>query len=81
MNAVGLGFIVPQAYYPIAMCFGATFSLIWAKKRPEAFDMFAFAIAAGLVAGEGMGGVVNAALTIGGVSGGDVGSAVGLPPW
>lgn len=80
-SAVGLGFVVPQIYYPIAMCFGATFALIWKKKRPEAFDLFAFAIAAGLVAGEGMAGVFNAILNIAGVDGSVYGSSVGLPPW
>ena len=80
-NAVGLGFVVPQTYYPIAMCMGATGALIWKNKRPQAFDIFAFAIAAGLIAGEGMAGVFNAILTIVNVSGADYGTTVGLPPF
>ncbi|PWN53970.1 OPT superfamily oligopeptide transporter [Violaceomyces palustris] len=79
--AVGLGFVVPQTYYPIAMCFGAVFSLVWQKKRPEAFDTFAFAVAAGLVAGEGIAGVWNAVATIAGFDGGKYGVTTGLPPW
>ncbi|SNX84493.1 related to permeases - unknown function [Melanopsichium pennsylvanicum] len=80
-NAVGLGFVVPQTYYPIAMCMGATGALIWKNKRPSSFDMFGYAIAAGLVAGEGMAGVFNAILAIADVSGGTYGTSVGLPPW
>ncbi|KAJ1035679.1 hypothetical protein NDA18_000456 [Ustilago nuda] len=80
-NAVGLGFVVPQVYYPIAMCMGATFSLFWKKKSAQSFDLLAFAIAAGLIAGEGMAGVFNAILTIVEVAGSYVGTDVGLPPW
>ncbi|EPQ28617.1 uncharacterized protein PFL1_03920 [Pseudozyma flocculosa PF-1] len=82
-NAIGLGFVVPQTYYPIAMCFGATFALVWSKKGPKSFGSFAVALAAGMVAGEGMGGVMNAVLTIAGAGGlGDpYGSLVGVPPW
>lgn len=80
-NAVGLGFVVPQTYYPIAMCMGATTALIWKNKRPQSFDLLAFAIAAGLIAGEGMAGVFNAILTIVGVDGSIYGTTVGLPPW
>ncbi|SPO25491.1 related to permeases - unknown function [Ustilago trichophora] len=80
-NAVGLGFVVPQTYYPIAMCMGATGALIWKGKKPQSFDLFAFAIAAGLIAGEGMAGVFNAILTIVNVGGSVYGTTVGLPPW
>lgn len=80
-NAVGLGFVVPQVYYPIAMCMGATGALIWKGKKPQSFDLFAFAIAAGLIAGEGMAGVFNAILTIVNVDGSVYGTTVGLPPW
>ncbi|PWZ02295.1 OPT superfamily oligopeptide transporter [Testicularia cyperi] len=80
-NAVGLGFVVPQTYYPIAMCMGASAGLIWKGKSPKSFDLLAYAIAAGLIAGEGMAGVFNAILTIIGVDGGIYGSSVGTPPW
>jgi uncharacterized oligopeptide transporter (OPT) family protein len=41
--------------------------------------MYAFSVAAGLIAGEGLGGVVNAALTLGGVDGLKKGSFIALP--
>ncbi|CBQ73157.1 conserved hypothetical protein [Sporisorium reilianum SRZ2] len=80
-NAVGLGFVVPQTYYPIAMCMGATSALFWKRRGPQSFDLLAFAIAAGLIAGEGMAGVFNAILTIVNVDGSVYGTTVGLPPW
>ena len=41
--------------------------------------MYGFSIAAGLIAGEGLAGVVNAALTLGGVDGSKVGTKIALP--
>lgn len=41
--------------------------------------MYCFAIAAGFIAGEGLGGIVNAVLTITGVSGAVYGTTVGCP--
>jgi uncharacterized oligopeptide transporter (OPT) family protein len=41
--------------------------------------MYAFAIAAGLIAGEGFGGVINAALELGKVSGSFKGTEIALP--
>lgn len=112
-NAIGLAFVVPQVYYPIAMCvslpfplslpppllsrlhrhyysrplttfvfllligigigicraFGATANFIWARRSPKSFDMYMFPIAAGLMAGEGLGGVVGAILAVANVDG------------
>ena len=41
--------------------------------------MYAFAIAAGLIAGEGLAGVINAALELGKVSGSFKGTTIGNP--
>ncbi len=41
--------------------------------------MYGFAVAAGLIAGEGLAGVINAALEIGKVSGNFYGTKVALP--
>ncbi|KAG6888288.1 hypothetical protein C0995_009402 [Termitomyces sp. Mi166 len=68
-NAIGLGFVVPQVFYSIAMVFGCTFNTIWQRRNPAGFDMYMFAVAAGLVAGEGLGGVFQALLAIIGVDG------------
>lgn len=68
-NAVGLGFVVPQVYYSIAMAIGSVFNFVWHKRNPAGFDMYMFAISAGLLAGEGLGGVFQALLAVVGVDG------------
>ncbi|KAL0959886.1 hypothetical protein HGRIS_011554 [Hohenbuehelia grisea] len=78
-NAVGLAFVVPQVYYSIAMAVGSLFNHYWLKRSPASFDMYMFAIAAGLLAGEGLGGVFQALLAIAGVDGGKFGTAIGCP--
>ncbi|KAG6854506.1 hypothetical protein C0991_006108 [Blastosporella zonata] len=78
-NAVGLGFVVPQVYYSIAMVFGTTFNSIWHRSNPAGYDMYMFAIAAGLLAGEGLGGVFQALLAVAGVDGSKFGTSIGCP--
>lgn len=63
------------------MATGALFVHFWAKKFPKSADLYAYAIAAGLVAGEGIAGVINAILQIAGVPPSAYGSSVGVPPW
>lgn len=46
------------------MLMGAIPAFIWAAKKPMQFDIFGYAVAAGLIAGEGIGGVVNAIFEI-----------------
>jgi putative OPT family oligopeptide transporter len=64
--AMGIAFIVP-AYYSIAMFFGAMFLVLWKRKSPIGSEQLSFAVASGLVAGEGLMGVVRAILTLLGV--------------
>ena len=78
--AVGLAFVLPQTVYGTAMLMGATIAYVWAKKYPVSFDTYCYAVAAGGIAGEGMGGVVNAVLQIFDVAGADGrGIAIGCP--
>jgi uncharacterized oligopeptide transporter (OPT) family protein len=79
MNAVGLAFTLPQTQYSIAMATGALGSYIWLKKSPRTWDEYAYSLAAGLSAGEGIGGVINAILQVAGVAGDVKGSAVACP--
>ena len=77
---IGLAFVLPQTYYGLAMMMGAIPSYYWAKKNPKSFDIYAYAIAAGLIAGEGIGGVVNAVFQIAGIAGPDpYGTNIGCP--
>ncbi|KAA1472482.1 oligopeptide transporter [Dentipellis sp. KUC8613] len=78
-NAIGLAFVVPQTYYPTAMIFGATFNYIWARRSPSTYDMYMFPISAGLLAGEGLGGVFGALLAVAGVDGSKYGTSIGCP--
>ncbi|KAF9269609.1 OPT oligopeptide transporter [Marasmius fiardii PR-910] len=78
-NAIGLGFVVPQTYYSIAMAVGSVMNYYWLKRSPKTYDLYMFAVAAGLLAGEGLGGVFNALLAVIGVDGGHFGTAIGCP--
>ncbi|KAF2757380.1 oligopeptide transporter [Pseudovirgaria hyperparasitica] len=71
MMCIGLAFVLPQTYYGTAMCLGAIPSYYWAKKNPKSFDIYGYAIAAGLIAGEGIGGVINALFQVVGIAGPD----------
>ncbi|EMC91390.1 hypothetical protein BAUCODRAFT_80544 [Baudoinia panamericana UAMH 10762] len=80
-NLVGMGiaFILNTTTYPAAMAFGATFAFFWRKNYPAAFGMYCYAVAAGMIAGEGLGGIVGAVLQVAKVSGNYYGTAIGCP--
>lgn len=57
--AFGIAFIV-QPYFSIPMFLGSMALVIWRNVKPEHCTRFVFAVACGLIAGEGVGGFVNA---------------------
>jgi uncharacterized oligopeptide transporter (OPT) family protein len=61
--AFGIAMIV-GAYYSIAMFLGALVFVIWKKLKPEQAAALSFAVASGLVAGEGLAGIGKAALVL-----------------
>ncbi|KAK5113887.1 hypothetical protein LTR85_010420 [Meristemomyces frigidus] len=77
--AMGIAFILNTTTYPTAMAFGATLAFFWKRDYPAAFGMYCYAIAAGMIAGEGLGGIVGAVLQVGKVSGNYYGTAIGCP--
>lgn len=79
MMVLALAFIVPATVYGTAMLIGALIAWIWARRNPQAFEMLGYAVAAGFMAGEGIGGVVNAIIQIIGVSGDIFGTQIGCP--
>jgi len=79
MNAVGLAFTLPQTQYATAMATGAILSKIWLKRSPNTWNEYAYSIAAGACAGEGIGGVINALFEVVGIAGSKYGSAVACP--
>jgi uncharacterized oligopeptide transporter (OPT) family protein len=64
--AVGMSFLMP-AFYAIGMFAGAMILLVWQRTRHESALRYAFAVACGLIAGDGLMGVVKALLTMAGV--------------
>jgi hypothetical protein len=52
------------------MAVGSSVNYFWMLRNPANFDMYMFAISAGMLAGEGLGGVFQAFLAIVGVDGG-----------
>ncbi|KAF9080857.1 hypothetical protein BGX23_001587 [Mortierella sp. AD031] len=78
LNAVGLGFINPSLAIPIAMLIGWTAGQIWKRTSPKTHERLMYSISAGLIAGVGIAGLVNAAMTIGNVQAGVVTVECGL---
>ncbi|EIM85193.1 OPT oligopeptide transporter [Stereum hirsutum FP-91666 SS1] len=78
-NAIGIAFILNTCTYPIAMFMGSVAGLTWRRFGGASYTMYMFPVAAGMIAGEGLGGIINAVLQIAGVSGSVHGTAVGCP--
>jgi len=77
--AIGVSWVIPQTVYSTATLTGAIISHFWSKRWPANFETYAFAVAAGLIAGEGLGGVVGAVLELTGKSGAIYGTNIGCP--
>ncbi|OLN87510.1 putative metal-nicotianamine transporter YSL7 [Colletotrichum chlorophyti] len=76
-GAIALSFVIPGPVFVNAAFLGAIIAFVWRKWKPASFEVYGYAIAAGMIAGEGMGGVIGAALQLGNVSGDRYG-AMGL---
>ncbi|KAL0261827.1 hypothetical protein SLS55_003259 [Diplodia seriata] len=79
MMCISLAFVLPQTVYGLAMIMGSLPAYLWAKRYPHSFEIYGYAIAAGLIAGEGIGGVVNAIFQIAGISGDFYGTNIACP--
>jgi uncharacterized oligopeptide transporter (OPT) family protein len=79
MMVVSMAFIIPQPIYAIAILIGALVAWYWTKVDNNSFQMFGYAVAAGGIAGEGIGGVLNAAIHIMGFGGEVYGTGIGCP--
>ncbi len=64
--AFGIAFIV-QAFYSLVIFFGSLVLVAWQRTSPESAKKLSFAVASGLVAGEGLFGIFKAAMTLLGV--------------
>lgn len=79
MMALAMAFINPLSIYATAMLMGALLAWYWMNSDAKSFHLWGHAVAAGWIAGEGIGGVVNAGLQISGLSGDVYGTVVGCP--
>ena len=64
--AFGIAFIIP-AFYSVAFLIGAIAYGFWKRRNASSAEALGFAVASGLIAGEGLMTIVNAALKIAGV--------------
>lgn len=64
MLMVCMGMLIPAIQYGIAFIIGALIAKFWKWKQPHSFSTFGIAVAAGAIAGEGLGGVINALLNL-----------------
>ena len=67
---MGIAFIVP-AYYSVAMFLGSMMLVAWKRISPASAAALAIAVASGLIAGEGLTGVLAAIESIAGVPEGE----------
>ncbi|KAJ2961362.1 hypothetical protein NQZ79_g3375 [Umbelopsis isabellina] len=67
ISAVGVGFINTGPEVPIAMVIGWCAGKIWKRVRRTDYDNFMYAVAGGMIAGQGISAILKAVLTIGGV--------------
>ncbi|EEH19220.1 hypothetical protein PABG_01539 [Paracoccidioides brasiliensis Pb03] len=76
---LAMAFTLPSPQYGIAMFIGALVAAAWTWRSPSGFEAFGYAVAAGFMAGEGIGGTINAMLSVLGFGGERLGTRVGCP--
>jgi uncharacterized oligopeptide transporter (OPT) family protein len=79
MMVLALAFIIDTTVVGTAMVIGAISAAIWTARSPRSFDNYGYGVAAGFMAGEGIGGVVNAIITMLGFSGDVYGTGFACP--
>ncbi|KAI9011102.1 OPT oligopeptide transporter protein-domain-containing protein, partial [Gaertneriomyces semiglobifer] len=59
-SAIGIAWILNTTSYSNAMVLGALIMTVWEAKSPASWAVWGFALSSGLIAGEGLGGLVQA---------------------
>ena len=77
--AIAMAFVLPATVYSTAMVIGAVIAFVWARKSKRTWELYGHACAAGLMSGEGIGGVLNAGLVTIGLDGTRLGTQIGCP--
>ncbi|KAK4129842.1 OPT superfamily oligopeptide transporter [Parathielavia appendiculata] len=78
-GAIALSWVIPAPVFANAALLGAIIAALWRKYNMRTWDIYGYAVAAGFIAGEGLGGVVGAILTLAGVDGGTYGTMIACP--
>ncbi|KAI8817268.1 OPT oligopeptide transporter protein-domain-containing protein [Fimicolochytrium jonesii] len=79
MSALGVAWVVQDTSYANAMLIGSMILLVWERRNPESWNVWGFALASGLIAGEGLAGLALAAIKIAKYKFDEHGTAVGCP--
>ncbi|KAI0218162.1 hypothetical protein L0F63_006563 [Massospora cicadina] len=79
LNAIGLAFVNPAPFIPLANLIGCLISLVWSGWEPSHWGRVHQSLASGLIAGEGIGGLIHALFTIVGLSQLHVATGFGCP--
>ncbi|EGO52231.1 hypothetical protein NEUTE1DRAFT_118689 [Neurospora tetrasperma FGSC 2508] len=78
-GAIALSWVIPAPVFANAALLGAIIAALWRKYSMRTWDLYGYALAAGFISGEGLGGVVGAILTLAGVDGSTYGSSIACP--
>jgi OPT family oligopeptide transporter len=79
-NAFGIALVNPSPYLLTASLYGLVIERVWAHYNPDSHKHYNIPIASGFIAGEGIGGVVQAIFEIAGMSQGKVATMFACPP-
>ncbi|RKL27256.1 hypothetical protein BFJ72_g13283 [Fusarium proliferatum] len=77
MLMVALGALIPSFQYGFAVSMGAIIAYVWNHRGPKSYAIFMIPVAAGMIAGESIGGIINAVLALAHVSGSEYGTSIG----
>ncbi|GAB1309834.1 Metal-nicotianamine transporter YSL2 [Madurella fahalii] len=78
-GAIALSWVIPAPVFANAALLGAIIAAVWRKWNMRTWDIYGYAVAAGFIAGEGLGGVVGAVLTLANVDGYTKGTMIACP--
>ncbi|KXX76808.1 Metal-nicotianamine transporter YSL2 [Madurella mycetomatis] len=78
-GAIALSWVIPAPVFANAALLGAIIAAVWRKWSFRTWEIYGYAVAAGFIAGEGLGGVVGAVLTLAGVDGYTKGTMIACP--
>lgn len=79
MMILAMAFTLPSPQNGVTMLMGAVAARIWRWKSFGTYERYGYAVAAGLVAGEGIGGTINCVLSILGLGDQRWSTGIGCP--